>query len=102
MVGVPCSQWIACSPVRNGGCGRPLNWVVSRHAMDTRTFAATLLKVAGLIICVFTLTKIPSYVPVPTLGDLPADPYSRILIAAINLVPPFLLGLALWFFPGRV
>ena len=29
MVGVSCSQWIACSPMRNGGRGRPLNSVVS-------------------------------------------------------------------------
>src|SRR5262249_3017720 len=32
MVGAPSSQWIACSAARNGGGGRPLNWVVRRHA----------------------------------------------------------------------
>src|SRR5260221_14345190 len=34
-MGASCSQWIACSPMRNGGGGRPLNWVVS-HQMRTR------------------------------------------------------------------
>ena len=27
----PCSQWIACSPVREGSGGRPLNSVVRQH-----------------------------------------------------------------------
>ena len=31
MVGAPRSRWIVCSPVRNGGRGRPLNWVVRRQ-----------------------------------------------------------------------
>ena len=31
IVGLSCSQWIACSPMRNGGCGRPFNWVVRRQ-----------------------------------------------------------------------
>jgi len=29
-VGASCSQWIARSPMRKGGGGRPLNWVVRR------------------------------------------------------------------------
>ena len=35
MVGASCSQWIACSPMRNGGGGRPLNSVV-RVQMEAR------------------------------------------------------------------
>src|SRR5258706_14882535 len=34
MVGASCSQWIACSPMRKGGCGRPLNSVVRCHQMS--------------------------------------------------------------------
>src|SRR5205085_9394583 len=30
-VAAPCSQLIACSPVRNGHRGRPLNRIVSQH-----------------------------------------------------------------------
>ena len=33
-MGASCSQWIACSPVRNGGGGRPLNSVVSPKAIS--------------------------------------------------------------------
>jgi hypothetical protein len=29
-VAVPCSQWIARSPGRNGNCARPLSYIV-RH-----------------------------------------------------------------------
>ena len=70
--------------------------------MDTRTFAATLLKVAGLVICVYTFTKIPAYLPPALANDLRLDTSVRVLIAAMDLVPPFILGLLLWFFPGRV
>src|SRR5258706_6958273 len=31
MTAASCSQWIACSPMRNGSGGRPLNSVVRRH-----------------------------------------------------------------------
>ena len=31
MVAAPCSQWIACSPVRNGHRGWPLNRIVRLH-----------------------------------------------------------------------
>jgi hypothetical protein len=40
MVGALCSQWIACSPGRNGGGGRPLNSVVRSHAMRTSIIIA--------------------------------------------------------------
>ena len=30
-MGALCSQWIARSPGRNSGRGRPLNWVVRKH-----------------------------------------------------------------------
>ena len=30
-MGAPSSQWIACAAARNGGRGRPLNWVVRPH-----------------------------------------------------------------------
>jgi hypothetical protein len=32
-VAAPCSQWIACSPLRKRQRGRPLNWVVRHHPM---------------------------------------------------------------------
>ena len=36
MVGASCSKWIACSPMRNGGGGRPLNSVVRHLRMKRR------------------------------------------------------------------
>jgi hypothetical protein len=47
-VGAPCSQWIACSPVRNGGSGRPLNWVVRRHMSHEALVAVVMLGVVAL------------------------------------------------------
>jgi hypothetical protein len=70
--------------------------------MDARTFAATLLKVAGLVIVVYTLSKLPSYFPIPTASEVPMPPSLRIISAAFDIVPPILLGLVLWFFPGKV
>jgi hypothetical protein len=37
-VGASCSQWIACSPTRNGGGGRPLNSVVRLLASTVAEF----------------------------------------------------------------
>ena len=70
--------------------------------MDTRTLAATLLKVAGLVIALHALMNLPSYFPLGTPGGPPPSPSLAIAGAALNVLPPFLLGLALWFFPGRV
>jgi hypothetical protein len=38
-MGAPCSQWIARSPVRNGGRARPLTSIVRHHQMDSFTCA---------------------------------------------------------------
>ena len=38
-MGAPCSQWIACSPVRKGSAGRPVTRIV-RLRMNRRRVAA--------------------------------------------------------------
>lgn len=38
------SQWIACSPMRSSGVGRPLNWVVRRHWRAIVAFDAKLVE----------------------------------------------------------
>ena len=52
MVGASCSQWIACSPMRNGGLGRPLNSVVSRHASSVNPRIALVFLGIGAVGCV--------------------------------------------------
>jgi hypothetical protein len=42
-----CSQWIACSPGRNGRHGRPLNWVVRLQRNVIAMAGAALMKNAS-------------------------------------------------------
>lgn len=68
--------------------------------MDTRTIAATLLKVAGLILISLGVTRVPGLFPL-TQGGSPS--YAGILIAAaFSIGPQVLLGAAFWFFPGTI
>jgi hypothetical protein len=70
--------------------------------MDTRTFAATLLKVAGLVIVIHALSQFPNYLPAPWDPQATYSVTLAIMSASVNVLPPILLGSILWFFPGKV
>jgi hypothetical protein len=56
-VGALCSQWIACSPRRNGARGRPLNWVVSHQKMRTRELRNNAGQLTGFEISNAVITR---------------------------------------------
>jgi uncharacterized membrane protein len=70
--------------------------------MDTRTIAATLLKVAGLVIITYTVSQLPSYFPVRLGGEQGYSIAAAMLEAAFTLLPSFLLGICFWFLPGTI
>lgn len=62
----PCSQWIACSPVRKWHHGGPLNRIVRFHTMQRGTFIRPVLATLGvagvsvfLVIVLFQVSAIP-------------------------------------------
>src|SRR5258708_306657 len=69
--------------------------------MDTRSIAAVLLKITGLVLIVVSVSQLPGYFPLTgrgydfSIGEVLAT-------AAIALGPLVLLGLGLWLFPGTV
>jgi len=69
--------------------------------MDTRSIAAVLLKVTGLLLIVFSVSQLPAYFPLTgsTYGFSIAEVLST---TAIALGPLTLVGLLLWFFPGTL
>jgi hypothetical protein len=69
--------------------------------MDTRSIAAVLLKVTGLVLIVIAISQLPAYFPLTgrgydfSIGEVLAT-------TALALGPFAVLGLVLWFFPGTV
>jgi hypothetical protein len=69
--------------------------------MDTRSIAAILLKITGLLLIVISIGQLPGYFPLTgrgydfSIGELLGT-------AALTLAPLAALGLVLWFFPGTV
>jgi hypothetical protein len=70
--------------------------------MDTRTLAATLLKVAGLVIITYTVSQLPSYFPVRLGAEQGYSIAAAMMEAALTLLPSFLLGVGFWFLPGTI
>jgi hypothetical protein len=91
MVGASCSQWIACSPMRNGGGGRPLNSVVRSH-LSEKMLTKVAIFGAGLTIlgCAASAPKESSVIP-----DNPGKPkrieFARYLVAGEIDLPPSLV-----------
>ena len=69
--------------------------------MDTRSIAAVLLKITGLVLIVISVSQLPGYFPLTgrgyefSIGEILAT-------AAVALGPLVVLGVGLWLFPGTV
>src|ERR1700687_2631137 len=70
--------------------------------MDTKDIAATLLKIAGLVLIAFALMQLPSYFPAPLDPNSSWSLPQAFAAAAITVGPIALLGVVLWFFPGSI
>ncbi|APV52010.1 hypothetical protein BWI17_21470 [Betaproteobacteria bacterium GR16-43] len=69
--------------------------------MDTKTIAALLLKITGLVLIVYCVAQLPAFFAYTSLGyDFSIG--QAIGAAAAALLPLTVLGLFLWFFPGTV
>jgi hypothetical protein len=66
--------------------------------MDTRTLGAVLLKVAGLVLLLYSISQLPGYFAL-TGREYGFSISQSLATAAIALGPLALLGLILWFFP---
>src|SRR5476651_1708503 len=69
--------------------------------MDTRSIAAVLLKIAGLIMIGACVAQLPSYFPIRLAGSN-WSPAEALLAAAVTVGPAALLGACFWFFPGTI
>jgi hypothetical protein len=69
--------------------------------MDTKSIAAVLLKIAGLVLIGACVTQLPSYFPV-RLEAGEWSPSQSIFAAVLTVGPAALLGICLWFFPGTI
>ena len=69
--------------------------------MDTRSIAALLLKITGLVLIVISISQIPGYFPL-THRDYGFSIGEVLTTAAVALGPLVLIGFVLWFFPGTV
>jgi hypothetical protein len=78
----------------------PSNNALER-TVDTKSIAAVLLKVAGLILIGACVTQLPSYFPARFEGSNWSFAES-VVSAAATVGPALLLGLCLWFFPGTI
>jgi len=69
--------------------------------MDTRSVAALILKVTGLILIVLSIIQLPGYFP---LSDTPYRfSLEEVSLAiGLSLGPLLVAGLVLWFFPGTL
>lgn len=70
--------------------------------MDTRDLAKVLLKIAGLVIFATAIFDIPYYLPPYSRLEPGESVVSALLWAAAMLLLPIVIGLAFWFFPGKV
>ena len=69
--------------------------------MDTRSIAAMLLKLTGLVLVVACVVQLPAYFPLTTRGfDFSIG--EIVGAAALAIGPMAVLGLFFWFFPGTV
>src|SRR4051812_24485584 len=69
--------------------------------MDTRSIAAVLLKVTGLVLIVFSVSQLPGYFPL-TSSTYRFSIAEVLSTTAIALGPLTLIGLLLWLFPGTL
>jgi hypothetical protein len=70
VVAAPCSQWIACSPVRKMHHGWPLNRIVRRHMIRGAIISG--IGIIGLVVAIGAFFVLP-------------DPQS-VLVAAVGVL----------------
>jgi hypothetical protein len=69
--------------------------------MDTKSIAALIIKITGLILIVVVVAELPTYVPFTSRGyDFSIG--ETLGAVALGLGPLALAGLLLWFFPGTI
>lgn len=69
--------------------------------MDTKSIAAIIIKITGLVMVVLSVIQIPSYFPFMDRGyDLSIG--QTLAAVALGLGPLAFAGVLLWFFPGSI
>ncbi len=69
--------------------------------MDLRQISKLLIKISGMVVIVFAITGIPSYITGYIIQSANA-PVNLVTWVLVPLIFPLIIGSVMWFFPGAI